>query len=119
MTDRIKKLVELTVAGKLRPDPVKTDYDREDLFLSPVKMSSKRVCEFILNQEPVVLDESAMTGLLIFDGTVEGDLFHRAGHQFFDKAYQNFYNKPVDNLVTFEWQHFTGKRYFFVPSEDF
>ena len=108
MTDRIKKLVELTVAGKLRPDPVKTDYDREDLFLSPVKMSSSRVCEFILNQEPVVLDESAMTGLLIFDGTVEGDLFHRAGHQFFHKAYQNFYNKPVDNLVTFEWQHFTG-----------
>ena len=108
MNERIKTLADLTVAGKMWVEPVKTEYDREDLFLSPVSMSAKRINEYVLNQEPLVLPQSAFTGLLKFDGSVEGDIFNRSGHKNFAVAMQYFYNKPVDNLLTFEWQHATG-----------
>ena len=108
MNERIRKLAEKTVNGDMYVYPVKTEYDRCDLFLSPVKMSAKRVCEYILNQEPLIVEESCFTGLLKFDGSVEGDIFGRAGHKNFCLAHQYFYNKPVDNLITFEWQHSVG-----------
>ena len=108
MNERIKKLVEKTIAGEMWVGPVKTEYDRTDLFLSPVKMSGKRVCEYILNQNFLILEESCFTGLMRFDGSVEGDIFHRDGHKNFRMAMDNFYNKPVDNLLTFEWQHSVG-----------
>ena len=108
MNERIKKLVKKTVSGEMYVCPVKTEYDRCDLFLSPVKMSCKRVCEYIRNQEPLVVPESCFTGVFTFDGSVEGDIFGRTGHENFRIAYNNFYNKPVDNLLTFEWQHSVG-----------
>ena len=108
MNERIEKLVQKTVAGQMYVYPVKTEYDRCDLFLPPIKMSAKRVCEYIRNQEPLLVEESAFTGLLAFDGSVEGDIFTRQGHVNFGIAIKNFYNKPVDNLLTFEWQHSTG-----------
>ena len=108
MNERIRKLTEETVKGNMFVYPVKTEYDRCDLFLSPVKMSCKRVCEYIINQEPLIVEESCFTGLLNFDGSVEGDIFSRAGHINFGLACRYFYNKPIDNLVTFEWQHSAG-----------
>ena len=108
MSKRIETLVKKTVAGEMWVEPVKTEYDRTDLFLSPVKMSGNRVCEYIANQEIMILEESCFTGLMRFDGSVEGDIFHRHGHKNFQIAKQNFYNKPVDNLLTFEWQHSVG-----------
>ena len=108
MNERIKKLIERTVKGEMWVEPVKTEYNRTDLFLSPVKMSGKRVCEYILNQELVIWEESCFSGLMRFDGSVEGDIFNRAGHKNFGMAMDNFYNKPVDNLLTFEWQHSVG-----------
>ena len=108
MTERIKKLVDRTIRGEMWVEPVKTEYDRTDLFLSPVKMSGKRVCEYILNQELLIWDESCFTGLMRFDASVEGDIFHRSGHKNFRMALDNFYNKPVDNLLIFEWQHAVG-----------
>ena len=77
MNKRIEKLVQKTLAGEMHVYPVKTDFDRCDLFLSPVKMSGKRVCEYIRNQEPLIFTESCFTGLITFDGSVEGDIFHR------------------------------------------
>ncbi len=108
MNDRIKKLTEKTVNGDMYVYPVKTEYDRCDLFMLPMQMSCKRVCEFIRNQEPLIVDESCFTGLIKFDGSVEGDIFNRLGHKNFSTAMENFYNKPVDNLLTFEWQHSVG-----------
>ena len=108
MTERIGKLVKKTVVGGMYVSPVKTDYDRCDLFLSPIKMSAKRVCEYIRNQEPLIVPESCFTGLITFDGSVEGDVFNRSGHKNFNIACEKFYNKPVDNLLTFEWQHSVG-----------
>ena len=108
MDERIESLVKKTVSGKMYVYPVKTEYDRCDLFLPPIKMSAKRVCEYIRNQEPLIVAESCFTGLIKFDGSVEGDVFNRSGHVNFGIAYNNFYNKPVDNLLTFEWQHSAG-----------
>ncbi len=108
MNERIEKLVNKTVSGEMYVYPVKTEYDRCDLFLPPVKMSAKRVCEYIRNQEPLIVPESCFTGLIKFDDSVEGDIFGRPGHANFGKAWNNFYNQPVDNLLTFEWQHSAG-----------
>ena len=108
MNERIEKLVKKTVLGEMYVYPVKTEYNRCDLFLQPIKMSAKRVCEYIRNQEPLIVAESCFTGLITFDGSVEGDIFGRPGHKNFKIACDNFYNQPVDNLLTFEWQHSTG-----------
>lgn len=40
----------------------KTEFDREDIFLSREERESKRLCEYILNQEPVLREYSGMTG---------------------------------------------------------
>ena len=109
MNERIESLVKKTVSGEMYPCQVKTEYDRCDLFLPPIKMSAKRVCEYIRNQEPLIVAESCFTGLINFDDSgVEGDIFDRNGHVNFGIALNNFYNKPVDNLLTFEWQHSAG-----------
>lgn len=108
MNERIKKLTEKTLRGDMYVYPVKTEYDRCDLFLPHTKMSGKRICEYIANQEPLIVEESCFTGLINFDGSVEGDVFSRVGHRNFFEASDKFYNKPVDNLLTFEWQHSAG-----------
>lgn len=108
MNKRIESLVKKTISGEMYVYPIKTQYDRCDLFLPPIEMSGKRVCEYIRNQEPLIVEESCFTGLITFDGSVEGDIFGRQGHKNFKIAGENFYNKPVDNLLTFEWQHSAG-----------
>ena len=55
-SDRILKLTEKTMAGEMFAHPKKTEYDRLDNFLSKKKKSAKRVCEYILNQEPIVTE---------------------------------------------------------------
>ena len=108
MNATIEKLLQKTISGEMYVYPVKTEYDRCDLFLHPIEMSGKRVCEYIRNQEPLIVPESCFTGLIKFDGSVEGDIFNRSGHINFGMAFKNFYNKPVNNLLTFEWQHSMG-----------
>ena len=50
MNKRIEKLTELTLGGKMYAQPKKTEFDRNDIFLSREQMESKRLCEFIMNQ---------------------------------------------------------------------
>lgn len=109
MIDRIKKLTELTLKGEMFVNSVPTEYDRLDLLLPPVERQAKRTCAFILNQEPKITPYSALTGLLKFDDTIEGDVFNRTrGHKNSKELFSVFYNLPVENLVTLEWQHSTA-----------
>ncbi len=108
MNERISELTKLTLEGKMYATPVETVYDREDLFLSKQQRESKRLCEFILNQEPVLTPYSAMTGFFNCNSSVVGDAFRRMGHESFGKLKNDFYLKHIDNLSTFEWQHATA-----------
>ncbi len=108
MNERINQLTKLTLDGKMFAHPQKTEYDREDLFLTRQRRESKRLCEYILNQEPVLTEFSKMTGFFNCDGSVVGDAFRRAGHKSWYEVRDNFYCKPVDNLSTLEAQHATA-----------
>ena len=108
MNERIKKLTELTLKGEMYAQPTKTEFDREDLFLSRQQKESKRLCEYILNQEPVLTEYSKMTGFFNCDGSVVGDAFRRSGHKYTGEVMSQFYLKSVDNLSTMEWQHATA-----------
>lgn len=108
MTERIKKLTELTLSGKMYATTVKTEYDERDTLLAKQDMESKRICEYILNQEPKITEYSAFTGFFNFDGSVVGDAFRRGGHKSTKSAMNLFYLKSVDNLSTMEWQHATA-----------
>ena len=108
MTERIRKLCELTLNGKTYAYPTKTEFDRHDIFLPKEERESKRICEYIMNQRPVLTPFSSMTGFFIFDGSVVGDAFKRGGHEETQKVFADFYLKPVDNISTLEWQHATA-----------
>ena len=56
MNERISKLAELTLAGKMYADTTKTAYDDADLLLPREERESKRICEYILNQEPKITE---------------------------------------------------------------
>lgn len=105
MNKRISKLTELTLAGKMYAEMTSTQFDREDMFLSKQKRESKRLCEYIMNQEPVLTKYSKFTGFFQCDGTVVGDAFRRWGHKVTQEVMQEFYLKPIDNIITMEWQH--------------
>lgn len=105
MIERIKELSELTVAGKMYIEHTDTQYDREDLFLSPLIMQAKRAKEYIMNQKPYVSELTALTGYLRFEGDVVGDIFNRCGHKHWQEAAKHFYCQHVDGLTSFEWQH--------------
>ncbi len=108
MLDRIKILANDVREGRVWFNTTSVSYDRTDLFLHPVEMSCKRVCEYIRAQVPDIRETSALAGYLRFDGTVEGDIFGRTGHKAFGECVRNFYAKPIEGLVTFEWQHSEG-----------
>ena len=108
MIERIAKLTELTLNGDMFVETVKTEFDREDLFLPKSEMEVKRICEYILNQQPKITKYSKMTGFFRFDGSVVGDAFGRSGHKATQEVMSNFYLKPIDNLSTMEWQHATA-----------
>lgn len=108
MNERISELTKLTVCGKMYAEPKKTEFDREDLFLPKQKRESKQLCEFIMNQEPVLTEYSKMTGFFNCDWSVVGDAFRRMGHRGTIRLGELFYCKPIDNLVTQEWQHATA-----------
>jgi len=108
VTDRIRALLDMTLRGEEYVTPVKTEFDREDLFLPDTEREIKRICEYILNQEPLINEYHTMTGFFHFDGSVVGDAFNRSGHKRTAEVMEKFYLKAVDNLVTMEWQHATA-----------
>lgn len=108
MNERIKKLTELTLSGQMYAESTKTVFDEADVLLPKQQLESGRICEYILNQEPVLTEYSCMTGFFNFDGSVVGDAFRRGGHKATKETMKLFYLKPIDNLSTMEWQHATA-----------
>ena len=108
MTERIQKLAELTLAGKMHPTPTPPDYDRMDLLLPKEEMEVKRLCEYIENQAPVLNEYTSLTGLLCFDHSCIGDAFNVSGHNEARCLIDNFYLKHIDNVSVMEWQHASG-----------
>lgn len=108
MTERIRALAEMTLAGKMHVSPVKTEFDRMDLFLPEEEKNVKRLCEYIRNQEPFIGEYSTMTGTFAFDGSVVGDAFNRSGHKHTAELISAFYLKPIERLSVNEWQHATA-----------
>ncbi len=115
MNERITKLANKTVSGNMWVDVVIPEFDKEDIFLSPMEMAAKRICEYIMLQEPIILEESSMTGFLRFEprrgqmkNEIVGDIFRRAGHTNLNRLDEISYAQPWYNLVTFEWQHSIG-----------
>ena len=79
MTERIKALLNLTLAGELEPKRTKVQYDRCDLFLPEDTMAAKRIYEYVTAQEPIITKYSKMTGLVAFDGSCPGDAMSVSG----------------------------------------
>ncbi len=100
MNERISKLTDLVLQGKMYVDTVKTEFNTDK--------DVDKLCEYILNQEPKITEHSAFTGNFLFDGSVVGDAFKRGGHKNTQKALDKYYLKPIDNLSTMEWQHATA-----------
>ncbi|MBO5270959.1 MAG: hypothetical protein J6B77_09240, partial [Clostridia bacterium] len=107
-SERITRLTALTLQGEMYARPRKTEFDRNDIFLSEAEQDVKRLCEYIENQEPVLTEYQTMTGFFNCDASVSGDAFRRKGHKYTQALLQTHYRKPLDNLSTFEWQHATA-----------
>lgn len=108
MNKRISELTKLTLEGKMYAEVKPVEFDRMDLLLPREEQETKRLCEFILSQEPVITPYSKMTGYFNMDGSIVGDAFRRMGHKFYAELKKEFYLKSVDNLSTQEWQHATA-----------
>ncbi len=98
----------MTLDGKMHVEPIKTNFDRMDLFLSNTERDVKRICEYILNQKPLITKYSRFTGFFSFDGSVIGDIFRRSGHKNTSELIESFYCKKIDNLSSLDWQHGTS-----------
>ena len=108
MNERIKKLEKLAMSGEMFVKPVNTQFDRMDLLLPQQERDVKRICEYILNQQPKLTEHSALTGFFRFDGSVIGDVFNRSGHTSTKAFMHEFYCKHIDNLSSMDWQHGTS-----------
>lgn len=108
MNERIKRLEELAMSGEMRVQTVETQFDRMDLLLSEQERDVKRICDYILNQQPKLTEYSSLTGFFRFDGSVIGDSFNRSGHTNTKAFMREFYCKHIDYLVSMDWQHGTS-----------
>jgi hypothetical protein len=108
MNERIQKITEAVLAGNMYPNPQRVSYDRTDMFLSKRKRDAKRIYEYVTAQKPVLREYSAMTGLFVFDGSVPGDGMSVLGLENIQGLLREFFQRPLNNLSTFEWQHATA-----------
>ena len=106
MKERVVKLAALSRQQDLLPPCVAVEYDPMDLALPETAMHAKRITEYILAQPVYLSENNRYTGMLRFDkANTPADLFTRRFHTGFMEVMGIFYQKYVDNLVSFEWQH--------------
>lgn len=108
MNKRIEKLTERTMRGEMFVSPVETEFDKMDLFLPEQEKDVKRICEYILNQKPMLTEYSALSGYFRFNGSVIGEVFQRTGHKHTTATLAEFYCQRIDNLSAMDWQHGTS-----------
>lgn len=108
MNERISKLTELTLKGEMYPHPKDIEYDRTDIFLSKPKQTVKRLNDFVMVQTPKLTEYQALPSTLTFPNEDIGGPYHNHCFENIKKLLHTFYQKPLDNLVTFEWQHATA-----------
>ena len=105
MTERIERLVNEAIARDIQPQPVAVTYDDFDEKLAEPMRIGKRLAEYMDAQPVVIGPDNDLVGLLVFDGSVESDIFPRTGHRKWWEAGARYYTKPQDNLCLMEWQH--------------
>lgn len=108
MTERIEKLTELTLNGKMYPIGKKVEFDRMDLFLPKSKRTVKRIHDYVLAQKNLLTEYQTIVRPCILDASqVEADYMHYGATEDARKLCSLFYAKPIAHLSTFEWQHAT------------
>ena len=109
ISPRLQRMCDRVHREDIYAPAVKTEYDPYDLFLPDPVMNAKRINDYLQNQ-PVELveDDRFVGGKFRFDGSIATNLFPRTGHTGFQQVCSAFYNKPQENLCTFEWQHSTA-----------
>ena len=105
MNNRIDRLVKAACSGDIFPPCINVEYDEYDLKLAEPLQIAKRLSEYMESQPCLFTSDNELVGMIRFDGSVPAALFPRTGHKFFKDACSKFYNKPQENLCTFEWQH--------------
>ncbi len=100
--------IDYIMKNDIYPPIVKVDYDPDDIMLNDPVRIAKRLRQYILAQTVKLDKTSHFCGIFRFDGSVEADVFHRTGHRHFGQVSGQYYNKPQENLATFEWQHSTA-----------
>lgn len=105
LSPRIRRLQGEALAHDVMPAPVPVEHDPADLALpEPVRIGT-RLARFMDAQPVLLAPDQELLGWLPFDGSAEADVFTRRGHAHFWKLFREYYRKPQENLVIFEWQH--------------
>lgn len=108
MNERIAQLTEYALSGKMFPASTEAEFDRNDLFLSNPKKTVKRLHDFVMAQTPKLSElQSIPSAVDLNNAEIGGSYHYHSFHNIMDLL-RDFYQKPIDNLVTFEWQHATA-----------
>lgn len=108
MNERIQKLTELTLSGQLFSNNTEVHFDRNDLFLSKPRRTAKRLHDFLMVQVPRLTEYQSIPSVVDLNHIEIGGPYHYHTFENISELLRDFYQKPVDDLVTFEWQHATA-----------
>ena len=105
LSPRIRRLQAEALAHDIMPAPVPVVLPRPRSEVADPVRIGRRLATFMDAQPVLLRPDQELLGWLPFDGSVEADVFTRRGHEHFWKLFGEFYRKPQENLVIFEWQH--------------
>lgn len=105
MNERIIRMAEYSLKNEIYPESVKPEFEPDDEMFPEAVKNGKRVAEFLAAQTVRIDDDDRFVGRIRFMGDVVGDIFRGSGHVCRGRASAKYYLKPLDNLVTFEWEH--------------
>lgn len=107
MTERIEKLTALTLNGEMYPAGKAVEFDRTDLFLTKAERNAKRIKDYVLAQDNLITEYQTLARIPVLGHGIETDYMHYGSTEAGRNLLTYFYDKPLENLITFEWQHAT------------